>query len=58
MAIAYAEFDLKTVVQKLGLTKDENTDLFARIDPIEPSDFLRVWLDRFVARVGVPPIER
>jgi hypothetical protein len=47
--MAYAEFDLKTVVQKFGLSKDENTDLFVNVNPIEPSGFLRVWLDRFAS---------
>ncbi len=45
--MAYAEFDLKTVVQKFGLSEDDKTDLIKDIEPIEPSDFLRIWLDQF-----------
>ena len=47
--MAYAEFDLKTVVQKFDLTLDENSDLFANVEPIDPSEFLRAWLDRFAS---------
>jgi hypothetical protein len=45
--MSYADFDLRTAVQSFGLTEERNTDLFAGIDPLEPSEFLRVWLDEF-----------
>jgi hypothetical protein len=47
-AMAYGDFDLKTAVQKFGLTEHRNIDLFAAVAPLEPSPFLRVWLDEFV----------
>lgn len=43
--MAYADFDLKRAVHTFGLTEDRNTNLFASIEPIEPSDFLQAWLD-------------
>jgi hypothetical protein len=49
LAMAYAEFDLKTVVHRFGLRQDVHTDLFANVDPIEPGNFLRTWLDELVA---------
>jgi hypothetical protein len=45
--MAFADFDLKTVVQKFGLTEDRNTDLFASVESLDPSDFLRIWLTKF-----------
>jgi hypothetical protein len=45
--MAYADFDLKTAVQKFGLSEHRDTDLFAAVAPLEPSAFLRVWLDEF-----------
>src|SRR5438876_3726437 len=45
--MAYGDFDLKTAVQKFGLSEDRTTDLFAAVEPLEPSAFLRVWLDEF-----------
>ncbi len=43
--MAYADFDLKRAVHTFGLTEDRNTDLFSGVEPIEPTDFLRAWLD-------------
>jgi hypothetical protein len=52
--MAYAEFDLKKAVETFGLSEDDKTDIFESIAPLEPSDFLRVWLDGFAAvAVGV-----
>jgi hypothetical protein len=45
--MAFGDFDLKKAVQAFGLVEDRNTDLFAPVEPLEPSDFLRVWLDEF-----------
>ncbi len=53
--MAYNDFDLKTAVQKFGLIVDEEIDLFPTVDPLEPSEFLRVWLDEFATtalRIG------
>lgn len=43
--MAFPDFDLKRAVNTFGLSENRNTDLFAGVDPIEPSEFLRVWLD-------------
>ncbi len=45
--MAFSDFDLKTAVHRFGLTESRDTDLFARVESIEPSSFLRVWLDEF-----------
>jgi hypothetical protein len=45
--MAYSDFELKTAVQAFGLTESRNIDLFAKVDPVEPGEFLRVWLNEF-----------
>ena len=45
--MSYSDFDLKTAVRSLGLTENRDADLFAGVEPIEPDEFLRVWLDEF-----------
>lgn len=45
--MAFSDFDLKTAVQSFGLTEDRDTDLFAGVEPLEPSEFLRIWLETF-----------
>jgi hypothetical protein len=45
--MAYADFDLKTAVQKFGLTEVENIDLFTAVAPLEPSNFVTPWLINF-----------
>jgi hypothetical protein len=45
--MAFSDFDLRTVVDTFGLREERNTDLFARVTPLEPSDNLRAWLDDF-----------
>src|SRR5437870_1213851 len=45
--MAFSDFDLKTAVHQFALSEDRDTDLFAAVEPLEPSDFLRVWLDTF-----------
>jgi hypothetical protein len=45
--MAYSDFDLRTALQKFSLTEERDTDLFATVEPIEPGDFLKVWLDKF-----------
>jgi hypothetical protein len=42
--MAFADFDLKTVVIKFGLTEERKTDLFAGVEPLAPSEFLSTWL--------------
>src|SRR4051794_32982196 len=45
--MAFGDFDLKTAVQKFGLTEDRKTDLFAGVEPLELSETLRAWLNDF-----------
>jgi hypothetical protein len=45
--MAYADFDLRTAVQKFELTTIENIDLFAGVEPIEPSDSVKGFLAEF-----------
>jgi hypothetical protein len=47
MAMAFADFDLKTAVQRFQLSEDRKTNLFRGVEPIEPSGYLRDWLDEF-----------
>jgi hypothetical protein len=45
--MAYSDFDLKTAVQRFGLTEVSNVNLFADIKPIEPSESLQAWIKQF-----------
>ena len=47
VTLEFGDFDLKTAVQTFGLTEERDTDLFAGVEPLEPSDFLKVYLDTF-----------
>jgi hypothetical protein len=52
--MAFSDFDLRTALQTFGLTEQRDADLFAATPPLEPSPFLRVWLDEFApVAVGV-----
>jgi hypothetical protein len=45
--MAYSDFDLKTAVHTFGLTENRNSDLFAAVAPLEPSEYLRGLLADF-----------
>ncbi len=45
--MAYSDFDLRTAVHTFGLTENRTTDLFAAVEPLEPGEFLRLWLNEF-----------
>ena len=45
--MAYSDFDLKTAVDTFALIEERDVDLFAAVEPIEPSEGLRGWLDEF-----------
>jgi hypothetical protein len=45
--MAFSDFDLKTAVHTFALTEERDTDLFAAVEPLQPSEFLRVWLGEF-----------
>src|SRR5579871_117655 len=42
--MVFSDFDLKTAVHTFGLTENRRTNLFADVEPVEPSDLLRGWL--------------
>lgn len=44
--MAFSDFDLKAAIQTFTLTEEGDTDLFAAVEPLEPSEFLRVWLEK------------
>lgn len=52
--MAFSDFDLRRAVEAFGLAEDRDTDLFRDVAPLEPSAFVRVWLDEFApVAVGV-----
>src|SRR6266540_1882666 len=53
-AMAFSDFDLRRALDTFGLTEDRDTDLFADVAPLEPSPFVRVWLEEFApVAIGV-----
>ena len=52
--MAFSDFDLRTAVQTFGLREERDTDLFAGVAPLAPSDYLQTWLDEFApVAIGV-----
>jgi len=52
--MAFSDFDLRRALQAFALVEQRDLDLFAGVPPLEPSPFLRVWLDEFApVAVGV-----
>jgi hypothetical protein len=47
IAMSFSDFDLKTAVHAFALSEERDTDLFAGVEALEPSAFLRVWLEQF-----------
>lgn len=47
IAMAYSDFELKTAVHSFGLTEARDMDLFGEVAPLEPGEFLKVWLEKF-----------
>jgi hypothetical protein len=45
--MSFGDFDLKTAVHAFALSEERDTDPFAGVEPLEPSAFLRVWLEQF-----------
>ena len=45
--MAYSDFDLKKAVHTFALTEVRDTDVFIDVEPLDPSDFLLVWLEKF-----------
>lgn len=52
--MTFSDFTLRSALRDFGLTEERDTDLFADVPPLEPSPFLRVWLDEFApVAIGV-----
>src|SRR5438105_1717349 len=45
--MSFSDFDLRRAVETFGLQEDRDSDLFAAVEPLVPSAFVRVWLDEF-----------
>ncbi|HKI30509.1 MAG TPA: hypothetical protein VKA46_01360 [Gemmataceae bacterium] len=45
--MSFSDFDLKTAVHTFALAEERDIDLFVGVEPLEPSEFLRVWLENF-----------
>ena len=45
--MSFSDFDLRRAVDTFGLQEDRDCDLFATVEPLIPSEFVRVWLDEF-----------
>lgn len=45
--MAYSDFDLQKVLTDFALVSHETGDLFGTASTVEPSDYLRAWLDEF-----------
>jgi hypothetical protein len=45
--MSFRDFDLRRAVETFGLQEDRDTDLFAAVEPLTPSSFVRVWLEEF-----------
>ncbi len=45
--MSFSDFDLRRAVDTFGLQEDRDSDLFAAVEPLVPSAFVRVWLDEF-----------
>jgi hypothetical protein len=45
--MSFSDFDLRRALETFSLEEDRDTDLFATVEPLAPSDFVRVWLDEF-----------
>jgi hypothetical protein len=45
--MSFSDFDLRRAVDTFGLQEDRDSDLFAGVEPLVPSEFVRVWLDEF-----------
>jgi hypothetical protein len=52
--MAFSDFDLRRALDTFGLTEVRDVDLFADVAPLEPSSFVRVWLEEFApVAIGV-----
>jgi hypothetical protein len=45
--MSYSDFDLKTALRTFGLVEERDRDLFAAVEPIEPTPYLVDWLAEF-----------
>jgi hypothetical protein len=47
--VAYSEFTIAQVVERFHLTIDEQQDLFTYVNPVEPSELLKAFLDEYLS---------
>ena len=52
-AMAFSDFDLRTVLERVGLMEVRDVDLFAGVAPLEPTRFMRRLAGRVPGGVGV-----
>lgn len=45
--MAFSDFTLRSAVETFGLQEDLDSDLFARVAPLEINAFTQAWLDEF-----------
>jgi hypothetical protein len=45
--MAFSDFDLRRAVDTFGLREDLDANLFAAVEPLPPSNYLRDWLNEF-----------
>ncbi len=45
--MSFSHFNLRRAVDTFDLQEERDVDLFATVEPLVPSEFLRIWLDEF-----------
>ncbi len=45
--MAFSDFDLKTAINVFGLTEVRASDVFPKVQPLEPGESVRIWLEKF-----------
>ena len=46
--MSFSDFDLRGALEAFGLQEERAADMFAEVEPLVPSEWLRAWLDEFV----------
>src|SRR2546421_91507 len=45
--MSFSDFNLRRAVEAFDLKEDRDSNLFAAVEPLAPTEFVRVWLDEF-----------
>jgi hypothetical protein len=45
--MSFSDFDLRRAVETFGLQEDRDTNLFAAVEPLAPTEFVMAWLEEF-----------